>query len=393
MIRRLLLVVGIVVAIGAFPGRAMAVVTEQPSGSISAPPSEGFVVTKPSDLVVQTSFKAPSNASIDDITLNVSRQTPQGGSKVASGDCKNSTECGSSAISPWPLTYNGSYAVVATASCSNAFNTCGPTSLSRAFSVGIPPARAATPTVTRSDKGVVSVSWAPNPEPDIKGYELKRTPPGSTAAQTYAAVAPDGTNKLTFTDPDAAAPGTYAYTVVAHRFTDSSQPADKAGDLTGPESASSSVVVPAAGSSATTVAGGGSSDGSGGGAAASGTDASSAGSSSSSSAAAAQAGKVDLKGFAAMLDKARQTGKVQVVEPPDPGFQETLPFKPGDKEDGTDTTEVLHQTVPGIHAKSAQRPALLFVAGSLLATVLLMHLLWLKSEVRRAGPLESVTEP
>jgi hypothetical protein len=49
--------------------------------------------------------------------------------------------------------------------------------------------------------------------------------------------------------------------------------------------------------------------------------------------------------------------------------------------------------VPGIHAKSAQRPALLFVAGSLLATVLLMHLLWLKSEVRRAGPLESVTEP
>ena len=55
MMRRLFLVLGIVVAIGAFPGRAMAVGNEQPTGSMTAPPSEGFVVVKTSDLVVQTS--------------------------------------------------------------------------------------------------------------------------------------------------------------------------------------------------------------------------------------------------------------------------------------------------------------------------------------------------
>jgi hypothetical protein len=191
-----------------------------------------------------------------------------------------------------------------------------------------------------------------------------------------------------FVDNDVPAGG-FSYEVVAHRYTDSTQAADKAGDITSTSSAAAVTVE--APTTATTAGGGGTSGGS------TGTGAGGAPATNSDPAAAAaaanQAGKVDLKGFAAMLDKARQTGKPQVAaEPPDPGFSETLPFKPADQEPGSDSTQVIHQALPSIHAKTTQRPALLFVAGSLLATVLFMHLVWLKSEVRRAGPLEP-TDP
>jgi hypothetical protein len=147
--------------------------------------------------------------------------------------------------------------------------------------------------------------------------------------------------------------------------------------------------------------GGGASGSSGGdsgsgGAAGSGSASSTAGSSGSGNPAIAKSGTINMSDFAALLDSARNRPPVR-FEPPDPGFQEQLPFQPGQSatEGGDDlgTTDELGPADTGMESRlivdhrGQRRHSMSYVAGGLLVFVLMMHIVWLKAEVDRA-PLE-----
>ncbi|HVM03388.1 MAG TPA: hypothetical protein VM263_12020, partial [Acidimicrobiales bacterium] len=90
----------------------------------------------------------------------------------------------------------------------------------------------------------------------------------------------------------------------------------------------------------------------------------------------------------------------RTVPLPDPGFQGTLPFDvPAGGEDGEAVEEgdvgELAADTPDVRelgeedASADRQRSLALFAGGLLATVLLMHVLWVKGEVKRV-PLEAV---
>jgi hypothetical protein len=74
---------------------------------------------------------------------------------------------------------------------------------------------------------------------------------------------------------------------------------------------------------------------------------------------------------------------------PDPGFRETLPFE-GDAEQAPPTgSKILGSSASETRGPADHRP-LAFVAGSLLATVLLAHVLWVRNEIKKADELEAL---
>jgi uncharacterized membrane protein YgcG len=244
-------------------------------------------------------------------------------------------------------------------------------------------------------KREVAVTWKANTEADLLGYQVQRIHEDD---DEWASA---GTTKTTsFTDTSTTAKGgEYRYRVVAIR----------AGALAGEGIASdpsSAKAVQVADPPATTTtiagSGGGSSGGSGGnsgstGGGGGGSAGGGGGSAGGDNAELASAGKVDLSGFANLLDGATtQTPRgggtiVRQAGEEDDGFGESLPFKPGEDEElGEDGTALAIGVEEA--GEDAGRKPIAFVAASLLVTVILMHVLWLKREVEKA-PLEAIAEP
>ncbi|MGH9179901.1 MAG: hypothetical protein ACRD0N_15300, partial [Acidimicrobiales bacterium] len=113
-------------------------------------------------------------------------------------------------------------------------------------------------------------------------------------------------------------------------------------------------------------------------------------------------GSVDLKGFTSVQSQtARRAAPLPRAIEPDTGFQATLPFadvpeveEEGELEGGGELGEVAADSPQfrelGAEDEGADRQrTMAFFAAGLLATVLLMHVLWVRSEVKRV-PLEAL---
>lgn len=295
------------------------------------------------------------------------------------------------------LAYNGRYAVVVDATGREFQGSDESASARSDFLVEV---AALKPTGVSmkgdADERTADVSWDPNPEPDIAGYVVSRAFGDGNYAEIKQ-VGPDCASRCRFVDDlSGAAGGEYRYTVKAVR--PPADPAEWDNDdawrrTTSPASSSVSVRMRAPAATTTTstttrkissnpgsgsIGGGGSSGSSGSrtpGISRSGT---------------ATSGKVDLSGFQASLPRSqriqRSGGEV------DTGFDEQLPFDLGQGEQGgnepppDDIAIVEQQRASSVPDSNGP---LVFVAAGLLATVLLMHVLWLKGEVERT-PLEAL---
>jgi uncharacterized membrane protein YgcG len=272
------------------------------------------------------------------------------------------------------------------------------------FGVAAPPAAPTwrDPAVTVDKERVAHLTWNPNPEPDVLGYQVQRSL-GSGPWEPLANV-----TTPSWDDPGTAdAGGTYRYQLVAVRAG-----ATPGSGVSSAFSEARSVKVPNPPPTTTTTAGSGSGSsngsgsggsGSGGGAgsgsgAATGSGSSDTGTGGTTTGRGTAAGPVlpasgtvDLSAFSAQLDQARkaaQQGGVAApgtrargeAEEPDTGFDQNLPFKArGDDAvvDGGGSAGL------GMGGEVGAHKPIGFVAASLLVTVVLMHLLWLKREVDR----------
>ena len=286
------------------------------------------------------------------------------------------------------LPYNGHYLAVVTVWEANpAGLEDGPYNATQSFVMQVPPARPAPPAVALgADRASASVAWRPNSEPDLLGYQLLRTP--SYAGGRVPTIAKGDTlcspSACSYTDSDVT-PGTaYQYQVEAVR---SAGPGTTSG-VTATSDFSPKLAVPAPAGASTTV-----------GTAGAGT----AGATAAQGAAAAQpaqlapalarTGRVDLSGFAALLDHSRAAA----LRPPpevDTGFQTALPYSPAQPEPGRGGDPVARRaTVLGAGDGPARvRPWALFALG-LLVTAVALHLLWLRGEVRHDPDLEALPVP
>lgn len=249
---------------------------------------------------------------------------------------------------------------------------------------------------TVNSKREVTVTWKPNTEPDLVGYQVQRKHEDD---QDWVPVA--NTTATTFLDTATTAKGgDYSYQVVAVRSSATpnqgiaSDPSSvKTVTVAAPPSTTTSTTTAGGGSGGSTGSGGGSGSGGGGTSGGSTGGAAGSGGGSNSSPELASAGKVDLNGFSAILDAARAPGPGAQAKKPgedDGGFDETLPFKQGDDAVGEDGTALGIGVEEAGSGNEARKP-IAFVAASLLVTVILMHLLWLKREVDKV-PLEAITE-
>ncbi|HVF75329.1 MAG TPA: hypothetical protein VM938_09790 [Acidimicrobiales bacterium] len=270
------------------------------------------------------------------------------------------------------------------------------------FVIDAPPA-APTGVTTSVDKDtrVTTVRWAPNTEPDLIGYEvLKQAPDGRWVS--YAVTAePTVTDEAT-----AYSGGVHRYRVVALRRAADPKFANSSAHT------ETSANVPAPPPGTPPPPDGGSGDGSGGGTdgrntdsgqagdngAGGGTDSGGDGSSANGGRRSlpplTSSGKVDLSDLDGLMAQAerqrRQAGEN------DGTFDPTLPFGArqgeGDGEGEGDDGEGGSALELGDNEDVAGRlQSLGFLAGGLLATVLAMHVLWIRSEVHKAEKAEALT--
>jgi len=231
----------------------------------------------------------------------------------------------------------------------------------------------------------ITVSWNANPEPDLVMYVVGRYYGTSTGGKAFFVDA----SQTSYVDNLGTNPaGSYRYDVYAVRkaakSSEQSIPSKAAGTSTASVRSAppttNTTTGPGGGTTATTASPSGS------------------GSSSSSGPALAQHG-TNVSGFGNLLSQSgglpsRSASPPATLEP-DPGFDQTLPYgaRPPAQTGNDNNSTALGAPDSQRLASSKERPtSLLFLAAGLLATVLLMHLLWVKSEVDRA-PLDPLPAP
>ena len=263
------------------------------------------------------------------------------------------------------------------------------------FKVAAPPAPpGGVATAVDAGARTVKVTWEKNGEADMRRYEVLRSRNGGDFAKVGAVDHPE-TEYVDATTADAG--GDYRYLVVAFRTgVDSNAASQVASDPSALTATSTAKVPdppppPTTAPPVTAAAPG----------AAPGAPAAAPGA-TTPAAGAAPSGKVDLGGFNNVQAGTPRAVTPRTVPLPDPGFQGTLPFdlpegeqgEDGEAVEGGDTGELVADS-PSFrelgdeeNASDSQRSLALF-AGGLLATVLLMHVLWVRGEVKRV-PLEAV---
>jgi hypothetical protein len=355
-------------------------------------PAPNFEFTSPStDL--RGHYSVPNGTTISDLTVTVKTPDGQTVSQPFSPSCP---PCSFEWVPPaWAR--NGAYTATAVANgqTNDIFNpqpVSGTASVS--FYVSAPPQTPSGVKTSADDSArSVTVSWNANPEPDLVMYVIGRYYGTSSSAKAFF-VDPSQTS---FLDKLGSSPaGSYRYDVYAVRSAAKSSekpiPSNSAGTSTASvrsaPSTTNTTTGGSGGNTSTTVSPSGSGS------------SSSSSSSSSSGSALAQKGKVDLSGFGNLLAQsgglpARSASPPGTLEP-DPGFDQTLPYgsrPPAQSGSDNNNTAALGAPDSQRLTSSKERPtSLLFLAAGLLATVLLMHLLWVKSEVDRT-PLDPLPAP
>lgn len=272
---------------------------------------------------------------------------------------------------------NGMYSVSATATECFALVDCSKTSTAaQPASIGIANPAAAPTNVTAvvvpgTNPQAVQISWAPNPEPDVVGYEVfSGTGTTPVCGQATSASNPD-TYSCTAIPPKN---GQYSYHVVAYRYgaSYSTQVADQVGS---PASATTKAVAITADTgtvTTTTLPGAGSILG--------------PSFSAKPSPRKANAGGTGIKGLsAAPAGAAAATGTTSTTD--GGGFNATLPYG-SVPQSAPPTTGDSAAIAVGKPHKSSSVGTVAAIGAGLLIAVIAVHGLWLRSEVRRAGTLE-----
>lgn len=281
------------------------------------------------------------------------------------------------------LPYNGKYTVVVEVTGREfASSRDDLTTISRDFFLEVPPvAPDGVVAAANSDTRKVTVGWNANPEPDVVLYVVERAFASGSFAEVGTVTVASGANvpdTYRFVDDlGGSAGGEYKYRVTAVR-----RAANPSEGVASPQSKTATVRMRAASTTTTTTAGSGS-----------GTDGGSGGGTTATTRKGptiSKSGRVDLSNFEASLPQRQRV--VVPGDPGDPGFDPELPFdqQPEVADDGEPVGEATILREAPAASEADSNAALLFVAAGLLVTVLLMHVLWLKSEVDRV-PLEAVS--
>ncbi|MHB8671596.1 MAG: hypothetical protein ACYDAD_13735 [Acidimicrobiales bacterium] len=231
--------IAVVLGSSAPPADADAALT----GTITSPAPAGggggqARLTTPSFTLSGSFHLSGESPTIDSVTLTVSPEAGQPVPVESTVYCRGTTGgCGGpDATFSWtipPLAYNGAYRVEATASgtehhlvgTTDHQGAAGPVEVGLAVPPGAP--RALTVKVQPGSRSPV-LSWARNGEPDMVGYVVLRTPPGTTrsepAGSGQVAQPPPSTGTIVFRDIGLpAGGGSYRYDVYAVRTGTSSQ--------------------------------------------------------------------------------------------------------------------------------------------------------------------------
>ena len=248
--------------------------------------------------------------------------------------------------------------------------------------LAVPPAKPTNVAVSDPVDGVVKIVWDyPDPPADLLGFEVRRAKQGTGDYTTVKGGIVTAKARSVSDQPPA---GAWRYHVVAYRN----------GAPDGAISRDDTVEVPEA---ATTADAGGATTGTTAvGTAGTGASAASSDDGTGTTASTAPIGaantpraSVDLSRFAAALN-ARRQAPVR-VEPPDPGFEQTLPFDVPDGSEAEEEPAELGADEPNVGIgqrvpvdPGERRRSMGFVAFGLLLFVLSMTGLFLKGEVKRA---------
>ena len=388
-------VTAVVLALG--PGRALAADTTTCNVLTACPPTgivSGAPATTGGQVTVTWNPTDSHNAAVDPtspsmtITWAPAGQVPPTAPSLPMAPVTPVGNCSLQGTGPtlvctytWPsdlevngFVPNGTYTVTATArdcvlvgvQCSGSA-TATPQTIAVANPPAAPTGVTAAPGAT---PGTVTISWAPNPEPDIVGYQVFR---GDGSFACEVAYQPPAPKKYSCTD---APPkdGSYTYKVVAHRWGATYTTNDvKAEPGTASAPTKALTVTGTSPASATTVPG-------------------------------ANPGTLGPPGFKPNLVPVKPAGNAgggggfnpnlvapgTTVEPSpggDAGFQPTLPY--GSRSTVPPTTDPAVITSPPVHKTGKTSVGSIAVVGAgLLIAVIALHGLWLRSEVRRAGALE-----
>lgn len=380
------------------------------AGAIAAAPV--VVTAAAANAAVSTPFKAEKapeaqptitggitlSRAVDAASLTI---TPAGGGNAISVvgcnngsgiSCSGGTATFGVAVS---LPYNGTYNFTAVATHNDSDGAL-PTdraesdSATGSFGLAVAPItpRRLTATPDGSNR-TVTLTWQQNPEPDILGYVVMRSVDGGTATQ--ANVPPGSGSTVKFVD-NAGDGGQLTYQVLAVRpgATASATPVTSAQ----PATASTSIdrIAPTTTAPASGDTSGGTSGGSPSGATSS---PGGGGTSSAPGGLRPQAattpvritggGHVDLSGF---KPNPVPLAVGPAPAPPDPGYQETLPYKPQTATTGTASQGGDEAALPvgslTTTTDTNRRALMAFLAGAMLLFMLSMHLRWL---LRRAAPV------
>ena len=295
---------------------------------------------------------------------------------------------------PVHLAYNGRYQLTLTAPWTHTGLVSPPSGTaadSRPIVVAALPARpTGVKVAVDATARTVAVSWKANTEPDLLFYLVQRAKGTST---DFTVLGKAKASETSFSDATTAgAGGDYRYEVVAVRDNGladgnaiASDPSALSADATAkvpdppppPTAAPGSSVPVGTGTAATLPA--------------------------NSPGALTSSGTVDLSGFNTVRAQTKPVTP-RTLPLPDPGFQNTLPFAKGTPttataagvpgsaaEDGATGQQALERPLSEVGADSGtdHLRTMAFFAGGLLTTVLLMHVLWVRGEVRRT-PLEAI---
>lgn len=374
----------VVLTVGAGPAWAVSVTAAAQHDPAAGSPANDEIITGTAQadpgqqLASVQETVAPTNAQSGITVPKCASQTvtPDGSGNYATGGCA------------YP--YNGTYRATVVATEQGLTGRTNSSPVTADFSIYVAPAAPAGLKATPAADGMsVHLTWSANPEPDV-AYEVFRNDQSQPVATTASTAVTDAT-----TQPST----TYQYTVVAGR------PGPNNSIMASPASEPAKVTTPSPPPTTTASSGGGGSTGSGGGAGGgSGGPATTVVPGGTSRSANSGKGpvvltapKLDLSSFASVLDKSRAAplGVAALpgeTEGPDTGYNATLPFgsRTDQSEDGANDPGALHRARTAVLGASDHgnnvRPWAAFAFGVLL-TAVLVHVIWMRAEINRVGPL------
>ena len=389
--------------VGALPAHA-----GTPTFTFHSPQQAGFVFTAEGVTVDITAGMNESNGNlVGDI---VTRFSSPDGRPIETAELRVASDNARSKRVTHPVTFrwNGNYVVHVTARGRSSFLDSNTPELTdqRSFAVDAnPKPPTGVKTAVDSKTRYVTISWAANTEPDLAGYVVEKQGSGGRWNELGA------TTKTSVVDESSAdAGGTHTYRVRALRRSAAANRLNQSDSTT----ASAKVPAPPVTTTTTPAGGvdggeegeeggegetgrgeqgtGGTRTGSTGGA----TTGAGSNGSSGSGPTLGTGGKVDLSDFQALLAEAERNG----TQPPglagegedDGTYDPTLPFggrnrADGDAEEGEgDEGSVIGEDLG--EERTVNEYSLALLAGGLLATVLAMVVLWIRSEVNRAEKLD-----